>query len=116
MPEAIAKAKNVRIAPRKARLVADLVRGKRVDEARSILAYTPKGAAPIIRKVLESAVANAEFKAEEHNERLDPDEMVVRRIVVNEGLSFRFFRPAARGRAAPRRRRFSHIEVLISDE
>lgn len=116
MALARASLKGVSIPPRKARLVADLIRGKKVAEARDILVFTPKASSPVIRKVLESAVANAENTAAEARERVDTDEMVVRRIVVNEGRTLRRIRPAARGRAVPRRKRFSHIELEISDE
>ena len=92
MAQAIASVRMVRVAPRKARYVADLIRGKKVSEARDILLFTPKAASPIIRKVLESAVANAEFKAAETRDRIDTDEMVVSKILVNEGITILWLR------------------------
>lgn len=115
MAEAIARARFLRISPRKARLVADLIRGKKVAEARDILQFTLKGAAPLLGKVLESAVANAESKAAENRERVDPDEMVIREILVDDGPTGRRFRAAARGRAVRVRKRTSHVKLIISD-
>lgn len=115
MAQAIASVRMVRVAPRKARYVADLIRGKKVSEARDILLFTPKAASPIIRKVLESAVANAENKAAETRERIDTDDMVVSQILVNEGITIKRFQPAPRGRAMMVRKRTSHIELVISD-
>ncbi len=115
MAQAIASVRMVRVAPRKARYVADLIRGKKVSEARDILLFTTKAASPIIRKVLESAVANAENKAAEARERVDTDDMVVSQIMVNEGVTIKRFQPAPRGRAMMVRKRTSHIELVISD-
>lgn len=115
MAQAIASARTVRVAPRKARYVADLIRGKKVSEARDILLFTTKVASPIIRKVLESAVANAENKAAETRERIDTDEMVVKEIMVNEGFTIKRYQSAPRGRAMVIRKRTSHIELVISD-
>lgn len=115
MAQAIASVRMVRVAPRKARYVADLIRGKKVAEARDILLFTPKAASPVIRKVLESAVANAENRAAENRERIDTDEMIVSKILVNEGMTIKRFQPAPRGRALMIRKRTSHIELVISD-
>ena len=115
MAQAIARAKFLRIAPRKLRLVADLVRGKKVADARSILQYTVKAGAPILGKVLASAVANAESKAAETRERIDTDDMVVSKLLVNEGLMFRRIQPRARGHRTMLRKRTSHIELIISE-
>lgn len=115
MASAIASARTLRIAPRKMRLVADLVRGKKVAEARDILRFTQKDAAPLIRKVLESACANAESKAAEEGMRIDPDEMRITNIQVNEGMTIKRFRPAPRGRAVRVRKRTSHLELVIED-
>jgi large subunit ribosomal protein L22 len=116
MPVATARARHLRVSPRKLRLVADLIRGKKVAEARDILQFTVKGGSPMLSKVLDSAVANAESKAAERRERLDTDEMVVSKVVVNDGLTMKRFRPAARSRAVRIRKRMSHVELVISDK
>jgi len=115
MASAIAKAKYLRVAPRKVRLVADLIRGKRVFEARNILLYTVKRGAPLLSKVLESAVANAESAAADRREKINTDEMVVARVWVDEGPTLRRFSPQPRGRATRIRKRSSHITLTIAD-
>ena len=115
MASAKAIAKFVRVAPRKARLVADLVRGKKVSEARAMLQFTQKGAAPLVGKLLASAVANAESVAAERDERIDSDEMIISDIQVQDGPTMRRFQPSARGRAGRIRKRSSHISMEISE-
>lgn len=115
MAEAVARARYLRISPRKLRLVADLIRGKKVSEARNILRFTVKGGAPLLEKVLNAAVANAESKAAETRRRIDTDEMVVRRLLIDGGMTLKRFQSAPRGRAVRIRRRTSHIELMISD-
>lgn len=115
MAQAIARGRTIRIAPRKVRLVADLIRGKKVLEARDILTVTNKACAPILKKILESAVANAENTAAETRERIDTDEMRISMIQVGEGLTIKRFRPAPRGRAVKIRKRTSHVDLVISD-
>jgi large subunit ribosomal protein L22 len=115
MATAVARVKRIRISARKVRLVADLIRGKKVTEARDILYFTSKGSAPIVRKALDSAVANAEHSAAEKNERVDTDEMFVQIIRVDEAETLKRFRPRARGSASPIRKRSSHLELIISD-
>lgn len=110
MQEARAVARYVRISPRKARLVIDLIRGKEVGEAISILRHTPKAASPIIEKVLNSAVANAE-----HNYSLDPNHLVISEAYVDPGPTLKRFRPRARGRAGRINKRTSHITVVVKD-
>ena len=105
-----AHARYVRTAPRKARLVVDHIRGKTVEEARAILAHTPRGAAEPILKVLESAVANAE-----HNHELLPEELRVEQVFVDEGPTLKRFRPRAQGRATRIRKRTSHITIRITN-
>ena len=115
MAAAIARGKWLRIAPRKVRLVADMIRGKTVSDARTILQYTLKRGAPIVGKVLESAVANAESAATERRERIDTDDMIITRIYVDEGPTQKRYQPQPRGRAARIRKRTSHVTVAISD-
>jgi large subunit ribosomal protein L22 len=103
-----AVAKYVRIAPRKARLVADEIRGKSYPEAVSLLRFTNKRAAQIVGGVIESAAANAE-----HNEDADPNELVVREIRVDEGPTIKRYRARAMGRATMIRKRTSHISVEL---
>jgi large subunit ribosomal protein L22 len=103
-----ATAKYVRIAPRKARLVADAVRGKSYPEAVSILRFTNKRAAKLVGDVMNSAAANAE-----HNSDADPDELFVRDIRVNEGPTIKRYRARALGRATMIRKRTSHITVEL---
>ncbi|MGG3571001.1 50S ribosomal protein L22 [Bacillus gobiensis] len=109
--DAKAVAKTVRIAPRKARLVMDLIRGKQAGEAVSILRHTPRAASPIIEKVLNSAIANAE-----HNYELDANNLVVTQAYVNEGPTLKRFRPRAMGRASQINKRTSHITIVVSEK
>lgn len=101
--------KHLRVSPQKARLVVDLIRGKRVAEALSILSFTKKGVTREIEKVLHSAVANAEQKSE----NLDVDELVVSKAYVNEGPRQKRIRPAPMGRAYRYQRRFSHVTLVV---
>ncbi|MBA4537020.1 50S ribosomal protein L22 [Bacillus aquiflavi] len=109
--QAKAVARTVRIAPRKARLVVDLIRGKQVGEAVFILRSTQKAASPIVEKVLNSAVANAE-----HNYEMDVNNLVVTEAYVNEGPTLKRFRPRAMGRASQINKRTSHITVVVSEK
>ena len=115
MAATTARAKYLRIAPRKVRLVVDMIRGKKVSEARTILEFTVKRSAPIVSKLLASAVANAESLAAEKRERIDTDDMIVKTVFVDGGPTARKFQPQPRGRAARIRRRTSHITLSISD-
>ena len=103
-----AVAKYARIAPRKARLVADAVRGKSYPEAISTLRFTNKRAARIVGDVIESAAANAE-----HNMDADPEELFVREIRVDDGPTIKRYRARAMGRATMIRKRTSHISVEL---
>jgi large subunit ribosomal protein L22 len=109
--EAKAVARYVRIAPRKMRLVVDLIRGKQVGEAIAILKHTPKAASPVIEKVLLSAVANAE-----HNMNLDANNLVVSKVFVDEGPTLKRFRPRAMGRASRINKRTSHVTVVLTEK
>ncbi|WP_188456385.1 50S ribosomal protein L22 [Virgibacillus oceani] len=109
--QAKAVAKSVRIAPRKVRLVVDLIRGKNVGEAVAILRHTQRGASPVVEKVLNSAIANAE-----HNYEMDADNLVVSEAFVNEGATLKRFRPRAQGRASKINKRTSHITVVLTEK
>ena len=106
-----AQAKHVRQSPYKVRRVLDLVRGLPVDEARVVLDFTNRRAADTIKKVLDSAVANAE-----HNLALDADELFVAEAYADEGPTLKRWRPRARGRATRIRKRTSHITIVVADE
>jgi large subunit ribosomal protein L22 len=106
-----AQAKYIRQSPYKVRRVLDLVRGLPVENARDVLAFTNRRAATTIRKVLESAVANAE-----HNHALDGDELFVAEAFADEGPTLKRYRPRARGRATRIRKRTSHITIVVGDE
>jgi ribosomal protein L22 len=108
-PVVKAKARYVRIAPRKARLIADQVRGMHIEKARALLQFSPRGAAHPIQKLINSAAANAE-----NNHDLIGDEMRVSSITVDEGPTLRRFRPRAMGRATPINKRTSHIAVALT--
>ena len=114
--EARAIARNIRMSARKMRLVVDEIRGKDVNEAYSILQFSKKAAAAPVDKVLRSAVANAVYKADESGEVLDVDELFVKEAFVDEGLTLRRYRAAALGRAAPIRKRTSHVTVIVDQK
>jgi large subunit ribosomal protein L22 len=106
-----ATARRLQISPQKARLVVDQVRGKPVADALDILNFSTKKAAVLVRKVLESAIANAE-----NNEGADIDELKVSEVFVNEGMTMKRIRPRAKGRADRIFKRSSHITVTVTDE
>ncbi|RKD67565.1 MULTISPECIES: 50S ribosomal protein L22 [Sinobaca] len=109
--QAKAVAKQIRIAPRKARLVIDLIRGKKAGEAIGILKNTTKGASPIVEKVLNSAIANAE-----HNYELEPEDLYITEAFVDEGVTMKRFRPRAQGRATRINKRTSHITIVVAEK
>jgi ribosomal protein L22 len=104
-----AQARYVRCAPRKARLVVDHIRGKSVDDARAILATTPRAAARDVLKLLDSAIANAE-----NNHELVADELKIQKVFVDEGPTLKRFQPRAQGRATRIRKRTSHMTILLT--
>lgn len=108
--EVTAKHNGARLSAQKARLVADQIRGKGVEEALELLTFSSKKAAVIIKKVLDSAIANAE-----HNEGLDIDELKVSSIYVNEGMTLKRIRPRAKGRADRIMKRSCHITVKVAE-
>jgi large subunit ribosomal protein L22 len=109
--EAKAVAKFVRVSPQKARLVVDLVRGKKLDEARTILRFTKKAAATVVDKVLKSAHANAT-----QNPNIDEKILFVKAIYVDQGPSLKRWRARAQGRAAAIKKRTSHITVILDEQ
>jgi large subunit ribosomal protein L22 len=113
--EAQALARHVRMSPQKVRLVVDLIRGHRAEDALHILRYTKKRAARDIEKVLRSAIANAERKAEDAGASLDVDGLYVSRCFVNEGSRWKRLRPAPMGRAFRYQRRTAHILVAVAE-
>jgi len=110
MMEVSAKLSTARLSAQKARLVADQIRGKGVEEALELLSYSPKKAAVLIKKVLNSAIANAE-----HNEGVDIDELKVSTIYVDEAMTLKRIRPRAKGRADRILKRSCHITVKVAD-
>ena len=112
--EAKAIARHVRMTPRKARRVVDLIRGKKVAEARTILRFAPQSAARPVRKVFESDIANARFKAERDNETFREEDLIVKTAFVDEGTTLKRFRARAQGRAGAIMKRTSHITVIVA--
>lgn len=108
--EAKAVSRQLRIAPRKARLVVDLIRGKSVAEALMILDFTAQKAAKMVTKTLKSVIANAE-----NTQRVDVDKLYVSRVHVDEGVTIKRFLPRAHGRATPLRKRSSHITIVVDE-
>ena len=114
--EARAIQRTVRQSSRKMRLVIDQIRGRAVPEAYALLKFSKKLAAKQIHKVLKSAVANAEQRAQRANEPLDVDRLRVKYAVVNEGSTLKRFTPAAMGRATPILKRTSHVEIHVASD
>jgi large subunit ribosomal protein L22 len=108
--EVAAKLKGANISAQKTRLVADQVRGMGVEEALTLLSFSPKKAAVLVKKTLNSAIANAE-----HNEGADVDELVISSIFVDEGMTMKRIRPRAKGRADRILKRTCHITVKVAD-
>ncbi|MBN2719765.1 MAG: 50S ribosomal protein L22 [Proteobacteria bacterium] len=109
--ESTARARYVRIAPRKVRLVMDMVRGKPVEEALQTLGLVRKAASPVLVKVIRSALANAE-----NNFQMHTDGLLIKKAWVDEGPTMKRFLPRAMGRATPVRKRTSHITVVLSEK
>ena len=109
--EVAARLRFARISPQKCRLVADQIRGLPVDKALNVLAFSPKKGAAILKKVLESAIANAE-----HNEGADVDELRVMRVFVDQGPTLKRIMPRAKGRANRILKRTSHITVAVGEK
>jgi large subunit ribosomal protein L22 len=108
--EARAVAKFIRISPQKARLIMDEVRGKKVDEAIRVLSFSPKKGAHVLKKLINSAVANAEA-----NKEIDVDTLYIKRIFADQGPVLKRFQPRAMGRASSIRKRTSHLTVILDE-
>ena len=113
--EARAFQRSARQSPYKMRLVIDQIRGKSVNEALSLLAFSKKHAAKQIEKVVRSAVANAENAARNENATLDVDDLFIKHAIINEGIKMKRWTPAAMGRATPMIKRTSHVEVIVAE-
>lgn len=109
--ESKAVAKYVRISPRKVRLIMDRIRGKRVEEALNLLAFTPNKGAFILKKLVNSALSNAE-----QNSDVDVDDLYIKRIFADEGPTLKRYRPRAMGRATRIRKRTAHLTVVLDEE
>ena len=111
--QAKAIARQVRMSPRKIRLVVDQIRGKSVNEAYAILQFSKKAAAEPVGKTLRSAVANAQDRSQDEGDLIDVDDLIVQAAFVDEGATLRRWRARAQGRASPIRKRTSHITVIV---
>src|SRR5690242_4367177 len=114
--EFTASSKYVRVSPQKARLVLDLIKGRRVEDALNTLAFTKKGIAPNIHKLLRSAVENANYANSEKGADVEIDNLFVKRAVANDGPRMKRIRPAPMGRAYRYQRRMSHIEIALAEK
>lgn len=110
-----AEARFLRLSPQKARLVLDLIKGRQVEDALSVLTFTKKGCVPEIEKVLRSALKNADYLSQEKGLEVDLDRLYVKRAVANEGPRMKRIRPAPMGRAFRYQRRMAHIEILLAE-
>lgn len=110
-----AQAKFQRVSPQKARLVLDLIKGRGVEEALTTVAFTKKAVAPMVEKVLRSAVQNANYLSQEQGLDVDVDNLYVKTAVANEGPRMKRIRPAPMGRAYRYQRRLSHIAIAIAE-
>ena len=110
-----AEARYQRVSPQKARLVLDLIKGRRVGEALQTVAFTKKGVAPLVEKVLRSAVQNANYLSQEQGLDVDVDNLYVKQAVANDGPRMKRIRPAPQGRAFRYQRRMSHILIAVTE-
>ena len=109
--EVRARARDVKVAPRKVRLVLELIRGKPAQEALTLLSFLPQPSARIVWKTVKSAVANAE-----NNFNLNPDALVITRAEAGDARTLRRYKARSKGRVAPRIRRYSHIEIVVDGD
>ncbi len=111
MSEARAVAKYIRLSPRKVRQVMDLIKGKKIGEALAILKFTPQRAAAVVEKVVKSAIANAE-----HNLEMNKDSLIIAKAYVDQGPTLKRYNPRAQGRADVKKRRTSHVTVIVGEK
>jgi large subunit ribosomal protein L22 len=114
--EYTAKASFVRVSPQKARLVLDLIKGQRVEDALNTLLFTKKGIAPTIHKLVRSAMENANYLSAEKGDDVDLDRLYVKKAIANDGPRMKRIRPAPMGRAFRYQRRISHIEIALAEK
>ena len=114
--EFTAKAMYMRVSPQKARLVLDLIKGLRVEQALNTLAFTNKRVAPLVHKLLRSAIENANYMNTEKGVEVDVDRLFVKRAIANEGPRMKRIRPAPMGRAYRYQRRMSHLEIAVAEK
>jgi len=114
--EFTAKARYMRVSPQKARLVLDLIKGQRVEQALNTLAFTNKRIAPVVHKLLRSAIENANYLSTEKGVDVDVDRLYVKRAVANEGPRLKRIRPAPMGRAYRYQRRMAHLEIAVAEK
>jgi large subunit ribosomal protein L22 len=112
--EAIARVRNIRVTPMKARRVVNLVRGKQATEALAILKFAPQAASEPVFKLVQAAMANAKVKADAANTFVDEDDLFVSQAFVDEGVTLKRFRPRAQGRAFRINKRTSHITIVVA--
>jgi large subunit ribosomal protein L22 len=112
--EAKASARHVRVTPQKARRIVDMIRGKAATDAVSVLQFAPQAASEPVKKVLESAIANARVKADKESVAFDERNLVISAAFVDEGPTMKRFRPRAQGRAGRINKRTSHITVVVT--
>lgn len=114
MVESIARVRHIRVTPQKARRVVALIKGKQAEEALAILKFAPQSASEPIYKLVASAMANAQVKADKENEYLDESDLYVKNAYVDEGTTLKRFQPRAQGRAFQIKKRTSHITIVLS--
>jgi len=114
--EFTAKARFMRVSPQKARLVLDMIKGRRVEDAMNMLAFTNKRIAPTVSKLLRSAIENATYLSNEKGMDVDVDRLYVKQAVANEGPRMKRIRPAPMGRAYRYQRRISHLELVLAEK
>lgn len=114
--EFTAKAKYMRVSPQKARLVLDMIKGRRVEDALNVLEFTNKRIAPLVHKLVRSAVENANYLSTEKGVDVDLDRLYVKQAIANEGPRMKRIRPAPMGRAYRYQRRISHMEIVLAEK